>query len=112
MDKETQVLEMAKILCPKGTANCEKCSKNYKCDVKFSQLAELIDGGCQIVGEDEQIVNTKQLNGTLNSTLESGKRMGYAQGREETAREIIAIIIDDDGADLNKIAQKYGVELE
>lgn len=31
--------------------------------------------------------------------------------RQETAREIIAIIIDDDGADLNKIAQKYGIEL-
>ena len=56
MDKETQVLKMAKILCPKGTANCEKCSKNYKCDVKFSQLAELFDGGCQIVGENEIVI--------------------------------------------------------
>lgn len=61
MDKETQVLEMAKILCPKGTANCEKCSKNYKCDVKFSQLAELFDGGCQIVGEDEIVIKKSEL---------------------------------------------------
>ena len=56
MDKEKQVLEMAKILCPKGTANCEKCSNNYKCDVKFSQLAELFDGGCNLVGEDEIVI--------------------------------------------------------
>ena len=32
--------------------------------------------------------------------------------KQETAREIIATIIDDNGADLNKIARKYGIELE
>ena len=44
------VKDMAKILCPKGTANCEKCSKDYKCNVNFSQLSQLFDGGCRILG--------------------------------------------------------------
>lgn len=108
MDKETQVLEMAKILCPKGTANCEKCSKNYKCDVKFSQLAELIDGGCQIVGDDEIVESMKT----------------YERARQEAAREIIDLIVDESGVDLlggyyklpfqtyNKIKREYGVDTE
>lgn len=56
MNRDETVKDMAKILCPKGTANCEKCSKSYKCDVKFSQLAQLVDGGCQLVGDDEVVL--------------------------------------------------------
>lgn len=100
MDKETQVLEMAKILCPKGTANCEKCSKNYKCDVKFSQLAELFDGGCQIVGDDEIIESMKT----------------YERARQETAREILQELYSTPHEyHENKIvdlAKKHGIELE
>lgn len=101
----------------------------------YTAMAEaLYNAGYRKVADDEQIVNTEQLTETLNSTLESGKRMGYATGREETAREILQEMFDymgshqkfcivDDGhktlIDLDglwakgaELAQKYGVELE
>jgi 6-phosphogluconate dehydrogenase len=56
MNRDETVKYMAKILCPKGTANCEKCSKNYKCNVNFSQLSQLFDGGCRIIGDDEIVL--------------------------------------------------------
>ena len=56
MNKDEAVKDMAKILCPKGTANCEKCSKDYKCNVNFSQLSQLFDGGCRIIGDDEFVL--------------------------------------------------------
>lgn len=98
MDKETQVLEMAKILCPKGTANCEKCSKNYKCDVKFSQLAELFDGGCKIVGEDEIVIKKEDANYFTELYREKIEQvikwrnlcdLKIKETRQETAREIL-----------------------
>jgi 6-phosphogluconate dehydrogenase len=52
MNKNETVKNMAKILCPKGTANCEKCSKDYKCNVNFSQLSQLFDGGCRILDDE------------------------------------------------------------
>lgn len=39
--------------------------------------------------KSKQVVKKDQLNETLNSVLESGKRMGYAQGRQETVKDII-----------------------
>lgn len=99
MDKETQVLKMAKILCPKGTANCEKCSKNYKCDVKFSQLAELFDGGCQIVGEDEIVIKksdyeelSKDYATINNEAYYCGLSVGREETEQETTREILTTI--------------------
>lgn len=138
MDKETQVLEMAKILCPKATANCEKCSKNYKCDVKFSQLAELFDGGCQIVGEDEIVIKKSEYEElqdcdesnarlfTKNCILEcSNKRLKkrLEQAKQENAREILQRFYNraksnkNDFADVNSyeielIAEEFGIELE
>lgn len=129
MDKEKQVLEMAKILCPKGTANCEKCSKNYKCDVKFSQLAELFDGGCQIVGEDEIVVKKEAYEKFVGQLIEQEEiahsyEQGYAEllqsnhflqdklenARQETTREILQYIHNKK---LSKaISEKYGIELE
>lgn len=103
----------ARELCDR-TVPCEVCifnEKGYYCTSRDC-AKKIIKLGYRKVGKDEQVVKKDQLIEMLNSNLESGKRMGYAQGREETAREIIAIIIDDDGADLNKIAQKYGIELE
>lgn len=77
------------------------------------------------MNKDENV--NELLYEVLNAALESGKRMGYAQGREETAREILqelkkqgiiyhhferddhlAITMDR----LKALAQKYGIELE
>lgn len=132
MDKETQVLEMAKILCPKGTANCEKCSKNYKCDVKFSQLAELIDGGCRIVGEDEIVIKKSEYKGlrlTKYIAMEEAieyEKTAYKQlekAKQETTREILQRFYNraksnkNDFADVNSyeielMAEEFGIELE
>lgn len=126
MDKETQVLEMAKILCPKGTANCEKCSKNYKCDVKFSQLAELFDGGCQIVGDDEIVIKKSEYDTLLKGyTLiyDNAYQWGLKVGDEKTAREILQRFYSraksnkNDFADVNSyeielMAEEFGIELE
>lgn len=124
MDKETQVLEMAKILCPKGTANCEKCSKNYKCDVKFSQLAELFDGGCRIVSDDEIVIKESEyIDMELFENVIRARNdyyLKYEQAEKETAREILQEIQQMDGFSCDydiddivlKIAEKYGIELE
>lgn len=84
---------------------------------------ELVKEGYRKVGEDKQIVNTEQLNETLNSILEVGKRMGYAQGRDETAREFLHKIkdyIDNsmggylliERKDIRDLATALGIELE
>lgn len=127
MDKEKQVIEMAKILCPKGTANCEKCSKNYKCDVKFSQLAELFDGGCRIVGEDEIVVKESEYDILLKDyalTYDNAYQWGLKVGEEKTAIDILQTILDESDIDMlsncyklktrtfNKIKYKHGIELE
>lgn len=132
MDKETQVLEMAKILCPKGTANCEKCSKNYKCDVKFSQLAELFDGGCQIVGDDEIVIKKSEYEAVkkskniiqLDISEELLKEYEYEMQelkqkvRQETTREILQEVVNAwNTGNLNQrelayICTKNGIELE
>lgn len=67
MNKDETVTAMAKILCPKGTANCEKCSKNYKCNVNFSQLAQLFDGGCRILGPVELL--NREMNKLLTRKM-------------------------------------------
>lgn len=43
---------------------------------------ELVNAGYRKVAEDEIVVKKYQLNETLTSTLESGRRMGYAQAKE------------------------------
>lgn len=50
----------------------------------------------------------------LQATLESGKRMGYAQGRDETAREILKWIDEPftEKEIRNLIAINFGIELE
>lgn len=102
MDKETQVLEMAKILCPKGTANCEKCSKNYKCDVKFSQLAELFDGGCQIVGEDEIVIKKEDVDYITELYREKF-------GQVEKWRNLCDLKIKETARDIFEDIEFYGV---
>lgn len=97
MNKNEAVKDMAKILCPKGTANCEKCSKNYKCDVKFSQLAELFDGGCRIVGDDEIVVKKSEYDILLKDyalTYDNAYQWGLKVGEEKTAIDILQEVYD------------------
>ena len=72
------------------------------------------------MNKDENV--NELLYETLQATLESGKRMGYAQGRDETAREILQMIYDK-GKDIGLICLPtsaikqlakayYGIELE
>lgn len=124
MDKETQVLEMAKILCPKGTANCEKCSKNYKCDVKFSQLAKLFDGGCLIVGDDEIVIKKREYDILLKDyalTYDNAYQWGLKVGEEKTAIEILQELknklvkphsFGDERVMIELLAEELGIELE
>ena len=70
---------------------------NFSDCIKIMEVVDKIyNAGYRKVGEDEIVESMKT----------------YDRARQETAEEIISIIIDDDGADLNKIAQKYGIELE
>ena len=82
-----------------GTANCDNCIHEdvcYMLGIYNDCKNEVAEYGCHQyqpkVADDEQIVNTEQLNETLNSTLESGKRMGYAQGRDETITAVLTYI--------------------
>lgn len=115
MNRDETVKDMAKILCPKGTANCEKCSKSYKCDVKFSQLAKLVEAGCRKVAEDEIVMSKKAYYEAPYAAQESGQQMGYAQGRDEMAREILRTIrkvYGDKGGLVLWLTSTYGIELE
>lgn len=60
------------------------------------------------VGEDEMVLDKNGYYEHINSVLESGKRMGYAQGRDETAQEILQYIVTawNDGT-LNKRELAY-----
>ena len=100
MNRDETVKDMAKILCPKGTANCEKCSKSYKCDVKFSQLAQLVDGGCQLVGDDEVVLKKHEQDKLLLAQYAARKTIDeifslslekIEEAKKETAREILRI---------------------
>lgn len=84
------------------------------------KLVYAMGKGYRKVGEGEQVVNAEQFYETLNAAQECGKRMGYAQGRDETARKILQEIQQMDGFSCDydiddivlKIANKYGIELE
>lgn len=64
------------------------------------------------IAEDEQVVNAEQFFETLNAAQECGKRIGYAQGREETAREILKWMDEPftDKEIRKLITEKYGIE--
>lgn len=70
--------------------HCEYYAMKYCGSVK--KATALYNANCRIIGEDEQVVKTEQLNETLNSTLESGKRMGYARGRDEAITAVLKYI--------------------
>lgn len=103
-------------VCILNEKGCYCTSRNY--------AKKIIKLGYRKVGKDEQVVKKDQLIEMLNSNLESGKRMGYAQGRDETAREILDLIVDESGVNLlgayyqlpfhtyNKIKRKYGIKVE
>lgn len=75
------------------------------------------------MNKDEITMSKEAYYEALNAAQESGKRMGYAQGRQETAREILQRFYNraksnkNDFADVNSyeielMAEEYGIELE
>lgn len=127
MNRDETVKAMAKMLCPKGTANCGKCSKNYKCNVNFSQLSQLFDGGCRIIGDDE-VVLTKGAYESLSNKAKENVVKALAI-KQETTREILQEILCTKSCEewfeneqlvdfgrkivdkIDDIANKYGIEI-
>ena len=126
MKKNEKINVLARELCDR-TVSCEECNFNVKGPYCMARAyaKKVINMGYSKVGEDEQVVKKDQLNEALNAAQESGQRMGYAKGRDETAREIlqdlnnrynecggavdVAIMLYDW---LSEMGKKYGIELE
>lgn len=118
MNKDEMIKEVANLIYSCQFA--DDCTGGH-CDECLATA--LINLGYRKIADDEQVIKTEQLYETLNSTLESGKRMGYAQGRDETAREILHktkdyiensvggyLLIDRKG--IRELANALGIELE
>jgi hypothetical protein len=69
------------------------------------------------MNKDEITMSKEAYYEALNAAQESGKRMGYAKGRDETAREILQEVVNAwNTGNLNQrelayICTKYGIEL-
>ena len=126
MRKIEKINALAREMCDR-TVPCDECNFNVKGPYCMARIyaKKVINMGYSKVGEDEQVVKKDQLNEALNAAQESGQRMGYAKGRDETAREIlqdlnnrynecggavdVAIMLYDW---LSEMGKKYGIELE
>lgn len=124
MRKIEKINALAKEMCDR-TVPCDECNFNVKGPYCMASIyaKKVINMGYSKVGEDEQVVKKTQMIEELNAAQESGKRMGYAKGRDETAREILQEMYDYCKEDvlgqvivdfncLETIARKYGIELE
>lgn len=92
MVKIQQIEQMAIMDCqrvPRGT-KCADCSfaRPYSCN-SYRMATALVNADYRKVGKGDILISKKAYYGALNAAQESGKRMGYAQGRDETAREIL-----------------------
>ena len=111
MMKIQQIEQMAIMDCqrvPRGT-KCADCSfaRPYSCN-SYRMATALVNADYRKVGKGDILISKKAYYGALNAAQESGKRMGYAQGRDETAQEILQYIVTawNDGT-LNKRELAY-----
>jgi hypothetical protein len=115
-----------------GSEDCIFHNSPEECECMY--VAEtLYNAGYRKIGEDEIVMSKEAYYEALNAAQESGKRIGYAKGRYETAREIFDEIITSlnstkslfDGnpnyngvrcdiikRNMSEIAYRYGIELE
>ena len=99
MDKDEMKKDLINIL--KNQCDNAPFDYCYGCDCNECRARTVINAGYYKVGKGEQIVNTEQLNETLNSTLESEKRIGYARGQDETITAVLKYI-DNTIEDVNR----------
>lgn len=95
MNKDEMIEQMAKDLVDEIEFDITFYDFNGSVGIHFDYdctAKNVVEKGYRKVADDEQIVNTEQLTETLNSTLESGKRMGYAKGRDETITAVLKYI--------------------
>ena len=124
MRKNEKINALAKEMCDR-TVPCDECNLNVKGPYCMARIyaKKIINMGYSKVGEDELVVKKTQMIESLNAAQESGQRMGYAKGRDETAKEVLQRFYNqvksnkNDFADVKSyeielMAEEYGIELE
>ena len=112
---EMMIKEIAEIIYNRQSQcivnDCEDCvyAGRNNCS-SIRKAGAIYNAGYRKVAEDEFVLKQSEIDELRKDQAEV--KFLKDKIKQETAREIISIIIDDDGADLNKIAQKYGIELE
>ena len=100
---EKEIIEEIKKLA----SDLSKCVIQDYGGVYFLETAKaLYEQGYRKIPEGSVVLSGKQ----CVEIVQDNYNIGYERGSKETAKEIIEIIKEMDGADLNYIAQKYGVE--
>lgn len=107
-EKEKQIEEMARVICRNSKAwTCKACNwgNNPNCDA-YKNAEKLISEGYRKIPKGSVVVDKEYLKKELQG-LE-------AQARKETAKEIIALILERYGymGILEDIAKQFGVEVE
>ena len=97
---ENKMIEIIKEISECNQDTCKDC-KNI-CDY-YSAITSFCE---KVLPEGSVVLSGKQ----CVEIVQDNYNIGYERGSKETAKEIIEIIKEMDGADLNYIAQKYGVE--
>ena len=121
MNKDEMVEEMAKIT--NFTAFDYRQGTIQSKTIYTAMATALYNAGYRKVADDEMVLDKNGYYEHINAVQECGKRMGYAQGRDETAREILQEMYDYCKEDvfgqvivdfncLETIARKYDIELE
>lgn len=97
---EKEMIEIIKEIAECNKDSCKDCKSicNY-----YSAITLF----CEKVLPEGSVVLSKE---EYKSDFCSQYDKGYKYGSKETAKEIIEIIKEADGADLNYIAKEYGVE--
>lgn len=95
MRKIEKINALAREMCDR-TVPCDECNFNVKGPYCMAGIyaKKVINMGYSKVGEDEQVVKKTQMIEELNAAQESGKRMGYAQGRDEAIAAVLEYIDD------------------